>query len=843
MNDDSARPWLLLGDFNFILHALEKQGGNPDTSLAPAFVRNKLVELRLNEVFSFGNPYTWCNRRFKNPSELIFEKLDRGFMNDDWVSVVPHTRITNLARVYSDHNPILLKCFHNEQTLSIPYKFFKCWQLSPDFKNVLINSWDKKVNGSPSFVVSGKLKNLKTDLSKWNIESFGHIKNTTSKLNVEIEKLQAMPFTSVIGDFILNYSKKLDYWYEIENSFYKKKSRIDYFTHYDKNTQFFHNTVKLRNMYNTIHTIKDDQGDWLENIDQVLNHLSQYFKKIYTSSKPTNNVLDEALKDVKPIITEDMNTLLVAIPTVEEIQATVNDMTPWKSAGPDGFPSAFIANRQIHDNITISHEILHFFKRKKKTAKNGFMIIKLDLSKAFDRLEWSFILSVFQKLGFSEEWCQIIDQCISTVSYSIIVNGYPGEMFFPTRGKDKRCGGLGIRNTYATNRVFIAKLGWQILQNPDHLISKFLKDKYFINQNLLEIDKASDSTSWIWKGIVNSLYFLRSNIVFKINDGASTRIRDSVWLPGTSSPPVSHNLNFKDYTYINELIDNNSGTWNLDLLNSLFLPEDVIMIRTVRVNLLLKDQIMWAHTKNGTYTIKTAYRVYKNENSNGEEALFWKKHLINFDLDWTEDYFLEWFDDRLGQPPFVVNWPSIAAIVMWCIWKLRCKVVFSKVTINLDKVILDVKRMINTYIAPPVKIHKTNLEVKLPINLVDHCLFIDGSFKKFNMGVGLILCDNAGTITHSRSDFGLISDVVSAEATALFFGHLMGKGDQAKQLFKQPMPTRDRNFKDWNFGDGIHQQRQWINGVPWCFCGGGLKFKVKIENKERTEIGRRNEWQ
>ncbi|XP_026451479.1 uncharacterized protein LOC113351759 [Papaver somniferum] len=245
-------------------------------------------------------------------------------------------------------------------------------------------------------------------------------------------------------------------------------------------------------------------------------------------------------------------------------------------------------------------------------------------------------------------------------------------------GKDKRCGRLGTRNTYATNKVFIAKLGWRIIQNPDHLVSNFLKDKYVINQNLLEIDKAANYNSWIWK--------------------------------------------------------------------------DVVRIRTIKVNLLLKDQIMWAHTKDDSYTIKSAYKVYKNEISNGEKALFWKK-----------------FDDRLGQSLFVVNWPSLGAIVMWCIWKLRCDVVFSKVAIDIDKITLNSKRMINAYIAAPNKIQKTNMEVKILINLVDHFLFTDSSFKNFNMGIGMILCDNAGTIVQSRSDFGLISDAVVGETTALFF--------------------------------------------------------------------------
>lgn len=225
-----------------------------------------MVELNLNEVFYFGNP-----------AELIFEKLDRGFMNDKWVSVFPQTRVTNLGKVYSDHSPILLKSFHQEQKLYIPYKFFKCWQLSPDFKSVLNTSWSKRVKGSSSFIVAGKLKNVKQDLCSWNINSFGHIKNTIYKLNLEIEKLQSLPYSPAIGTFILNYSKQLDYWYEIENSFYKQKARINYFTQYDKNTQFFHNIVKLRNMYNTIHTVRDEQGNWLDCREQVVSLFENHF--------------------------------------------------------------------------------------------------------------------------------------------------------------------------------------------------------------------------------------------------------------------------------------------------------------------------------------------------------------------------------------------------------------------------------------------------------------------------------------------------------------------------------------------------------------------------------------
>lgn len=79
------------------------------------------------------------------------------------------------------------------------------------------------------------------------------------------------------------------------------------------------------------------------------------------------------------------------------------------------------------------------------------------------------------------------------------------------------------------------------MQNPDNLLSIFVKDKYYPNQNLLEIDKAADGSSWIWKGIVKSLSFIRANIIKKV--GASTNIWNDIWLPYTNSLLVSNNPN------------------------------------------------------------------------------------------------------------------------------------------------------------------------------------------------------------------------------------------------------------------------------------------------------------
>lgn len=67
-------------------------------------------------------------------------------------------------------------------------------------------------------------------------------------------------------------------------------------------------------------------------------------------------------------------------------------------------------------------------------SKVGFMGIKLDMSKAYDRVEWSFLEAAMRRLGFDEQWIIWIMACILSVSYSVVINGRPVGCIHPTRG-------------------------------------------------------------------------------------------------------------------------------------------------------------------------------------------------------------------------------------------------------------------------------------------------------------------------------------------------------------------------------------------------------------------------
>jgi hypothetical protein len=95
--------------------------------------------------------------------------------------------------------------------------------------------------------------------------------------------------------------------------------------------------------------------------------------------------------------------------------------------------SAFIPGRLISDNVLIAHEIHHAMKVK-TGGRNGEMSIKLDMSKAFDRIEWVFVLKTLQKLGFPVIFVDRIRMCLSSVQFSFLLNGEEFGQLTPQRG-------------------------------------------------------------------------------------------------------------------------------------------------------------------------------------------------------------------------------------------------------------------------------------------------------------------------------------------------------------------------------------------------------------------------
>ena len=95
--------------------------------------------------------------------------------------------------------------------------------------------------------------------------------------------------------------------------------------------------------------------------------------------------------------------------------------------------SAFVARRLITDNILVAHEMFHAL-RTNPSCKEKFVAVKTDMSKAYDQVEWSFLETLMEKMGFDDRWIQLIMRCISSVSYKVLINGEAKGNIIPSRG-------------------------------------------------------------------------------------------------------------------------------------------------------------------------------------------------------------------------------------------------------------------------------------------------------------------------------------------------------------------------------------------------------------------------
>ena len=84
--------------------------------------------------------------------------------------------------------------------------------------------------------------------------------------------------------------------------------------------------------------------------------------------------------------------------------------------------SAFIPGRQIIDNVIIAHESIHCLNNM-RSGSNAFMALKLDMSKAYDRVEWQFVVKMMEQMGFCQTWIKWILKCMSSVTFSFNING------------------------------------------------------------------------------------------------------------------------------------------------------------------------------------------------------------------------------------------------------------------------------------------------------------------------------------------------------------------------------------------------------------------------------------
>ncbi|CAN6576692.1 unnamed protein product [Malus baccata var. baccata] len=369
---------LLIGDFNDILCNEEKEGGNYRPASNMRDFREFVASNELMDLGYEGYPFTWRNNRESLP---IQQRLDRGLATMGWNNIYPDTTIRHLVLEGSNHAMLVLsteKIYNQIKGLEDSNgKWHTC-------DNDICDIANSYFTGLFQSCRPNKIRDVEVCMeTRVSPEDNRDLVAPITDEEIKEAAFQ-IPSDRAPGPDGFSGCFYKDHWTIVGEEVVKAIKA------------FWHSGSMLRKLNHT-NLVLIPKVKCPKNMTQ--------FRPIALC-----NVIYKILAKV---ITNRLKKIMPKV--IGENQ------------------SAFVAGKQIQDNILVVHEILHSLNHQSKDMQKG-MAIKLDMAKAYDRVEWDFLLSMMSKMGFAPLFCNRVKECISTVSFSILINGLPTGYIQPQRG-------------------------------------------------------------------------------------------------------------------------------------------------------------------------------------------------------------------------------------------------------------------------------------------------------------------------------------------------------------------------------------------------------------------------
>ncbi|KAL8098349.1 hypothetical protein AgCh_031202 [Apium graveolens] len=408
--------------------------------------------------------------------------------------------------------------------------------------------------------------------------------------------------------------------------------------------------------------------------------IKHYFQRLFTEEFIQT---EDILNCIPKSVSEQQNDELLKPISEEEVKAAFFNMYSDKAPGPDDMTpafyqknwivvgkilwswlkkvlkaiisdtqSAFLPGRLISDNIMIFFKVMHYLKRK-KFGKEGYMAIKLDMSKAYDRIEWRAdredaskvmeLLSSYEKASGQRE-LQISEADSSSKYLGLpnilgrnksVIFGYfrnkvknsikswnekkifkpAKEILIKTVAQTLPSYAMSIfllpieiirniekdmaRFFWTSNQKSKSKINWMAWErmtkhkHADSLVAQLFKAKYFVNTNFMEA-KLGSSPSFILRSICEARSVIYAGSSWRIGNGMNIQILNQAWLNRSENPYVSTVSPSLVNQKVASLLIKDSKDWDLDILEDIFDTGDKqAILNTVVEHDLERDVLYW----------------------------------------------------------------------------------------------------------------------------------------------------------------------------------------------------------------------------------------------------------
>ena len=178
LKNRSAGPWICAGDINEVAKQAEKLGGwiRPHGQMQ-AF-RDIIDECGFMDLGFVGSRFTW-HKHFDN--YIVWERLDKAMVTNDWFSKFPNTKIYHLDVTTSDHKPLWIVPEGMECKQKQPFRFEQMWMSESGCGETIEAVWQGSYSDSAGRKILKKIETCGTELTKWSKNNFGNVRRELEK--------------------------------------------------------------------------------------------------------------------------------------------------------------------------------------------------------------------------------------------------------------------------------------------------------------------------------------------------------------------------------------------------------------------------------------------------------------------------------------------------------------------------------------------------------------------------------------------------------------------------------------------------------------------------------------
>ncbi|KAK8292157.1 hypothetical protein V6Z12_D06G104300 [Gossypium hirsutum] len=402
--------WVIGGDFNAILNDAEKEGGCRGVRAQMNEFKAVMDEMALVDIKPDSGWFTWVNNR--DEGRLIKERLDRFLTSVAVVENFPFIATKVLRQTQSDHDAIILdlwgrksEAFPKDKRLC--FKFDVCWVGNKEAKNVIERGWNSKADSGKTLKETRRRLDFlyakeesywaQRSRSRWLREGDRNTKFFHAKATGRLKKNNIERLKDAEGNWVTN-SKEIckvakDYFVSLFRS-NSQNANIQKMGHIKECV-----TRETNERLNMIYTeeeitqaIKQMDPNKAPGIDGLSGNFFKHHWEIV--GKDTIRYCLDILNGKKDISCLN-DTMIILIPKTRD----PCELTNFRPISLCRFvykiiskvyanrqnQSAFVPGRMIHYNILIAHELLHYLKSSKNGPNKG-LVVKLDMSKAYDHV-------------------------------------------------------------------------------------------------------------------------------------------------------------------------------------------------------------------------------------------------------------------------------------------------------------------------------------------------------------------------------------------------------------------------------------------------------------------------